>query len=88
MTSRRLVGLSGLALAAVDRSHSRQASLLDPWRLSTPQIHLTKLGFDAGLSILISLGNISISMVHGKCPRLSVPGTASLRHAAACHTSP
>ena len=34
MTSRRLAGLGGLALAAADRSHSRQASLLDPWRLS------------------------------------------------------
>ena len=46
MTSRRLVGLGGLALAAADRSHGRQASLLDPWRLPTPQIHPTKLGFD------------------------------------------
>ena len=52
MTSRRLAGLDGLALAAADRSHSRQASLLDPWRLSTPQIHLTKLGFDADHSTL------------------------------------
>ena len=49
MTSRRLAGLDGLALAAADRSHGRQTSLLDPWRLSTPQIHLTKLGFDADL---------------------------------------
>ena len=39
MTSRRLVGLSGLALAAADRSHGRQAPLLDLWRLSTPHIH-------------------------------------------------
>ena len=46
MTSRRLAGLGGLALAAADRSHSRQASLLDPWRLSTPQIHLMKLAFE------------------------------------------
>ena len=45
MTSRRLVGLGGLALAAADRSHGRQTSLLDPWRLSTPQIHPTKLAF-------------------------------------------
>ena len=52
MTSRDLVGLGGLALAAADRSHGRQTSLLDPWRLSTPQIHLTKLGFDAGQFIL------------------------------------
>ena len=52
MTSRRLVGLSGLALAVADRSHSRQASLLDPWRLSTPQIHLTKLPFDVDLYVL------------------------------------
>ena len=51
MTSDRLVGLSGLALAAADRSHGRQTSLLDPWRLSTPQIHLMKLGFDADLYI-------------------------------------
>ena len=50
MTSRRLVGLGGLALAAADRSHGRQASLLDLWRLSTPQIHPTKLAFDADLS--------------------------------------
>ena len=50
MTSHDLAGLGGLALAAADRSHSRQASLLDPWRLSTPQIHLTKLAFDADLS--------------------------------------
>ena len=47
MTSRRLAGLGGLALAAADRSHGRQAPLLDLWRLSTPQIHPTKLGFDA-----------------------------------------
>ena len=46
MTSRRLAGLDGLALAAADRSHGRQAPLLDLWRLSTPQIHLTKLGFE------------------------------------------
>ena len=52
MTSRRLDGLDGLALAAADRSHGRQPSLLDPWRLSTPQIHLTKLGFKRDLQIL------------------------------------
>ena len=51
MTSRDLVGLGGLALAAADRSHSRQASLLDPWRLSTPQIHPTKLAFKRDQSI-------------------------------------
>ena len=38
-----LGGLGGLALAAADRSHGRQAPLLDLWRLSTPQIHPTKL---------------------------------------------
>ena len=32
-----------LALAAADRPHDLQASSLDPWRLSTPQVHLTKL---------------------------------------------
>ena len=51
MTSRRLAGLDGLALAAADRSHGRQTSLLDPWRLSTPQIHPTKLAFKRDQSI-------------------------------------
>ena len=44
MTSRRLVGLSGLALAAADRSHGRQAPLLDLWRLSTPHKTVSRGG--------------------------------------------
>ena len=44
-----MVGLGGLALAAADLSHGRQAPLLDLWRLSTPQIHPTKLAFKRGL---------------------------------------
>ena len=52
MTSRRLASLGGLALAAADRSHGRQAPLLDLWRLSTPQIHPTKLASKRDLSIL------------------------------------
>ena len=52
MTSHRLVGLGGLALAAADRSHGRQAPLLDLWRLSTPQIHPTKLVFKRDLYVL------------------------------------
>eukprot|EP01043_Picozoa_sp_COSAG02_P027408 COSAG02_NODE_1616_length_11659_cov_17.704239_4_plen_87_part_00 len=34
-----------LALAAADQSHGLQASSLDSWRLSTPQIRLTKLAW-------------------------------------------
>ena len=64
MTSRHLAGLGGLALAAADRSHSRQAPLLDLWRLSTPQIHPTKLAFDADLFILSGTSPSAWYMVH------------------------
>ena len=68
MTSRRLVGLGGLALAAADRSHGRQASLLDLWRLSTPQIHPTKLAFGADLSILSGTSPSSRHTVRAHAP--------------------
>ena len=34
------------------------------------------------------LGNISIFTAHGTCPRLSVPGTASLGRVSSCRDSP